>query len=153
MLAFGQHVDLVGERCVECALLDSESARSNVDLAQRRNGKESARRETFEERPVQKTVPEQVTEDEIDRRTVGKAAVEIDHIELTAGANAELLCQCLRLADSQRGDVEAPHVDASTCEPHRSSPSPACDLECVSGGRKEVLMRCERRRRGDVWGC
>jgi hypothetical protein len=55
-----------------------------VHLAEDRHCQQSPGRETFDDRLIETSVPEQVTDNDIDWRPTGEADVEIDDIKPTA---------------------------------------------------------------------
>ena len=100
-------------------------------------------------RPVEAAVPELVAEDDVDGWPGRQAVVEVDDVEPASIADPAPPGQIPRLADGHRRDVEPPDVHASACEPHRTEPLPAGQIEGVPRGREHGIERCAHGRRAD----
>jgi hypothetical protein len=79
-LAVVKYLEL-SEGLTQLIWADSEWSGTDIDLALNRDRQQTPRREAFHHGLVESLVSKQVTEKEIHGRTLGKAIVEIDHVE------------------------------------------------------------------------
>jgi hypothetical protein len=139
-----------GERCREFTGTHAKPTGTDVDSARRSKGQDPTPCKPFDDLLVEPGIPEEIAQDDIDRRPVGEAAVKIDNVEPAAVTNTAQFRQFAGKADRDRGHVDSPDLQPALRQPHGTASSSARELQGLSIGRKQVLVRTEQIRDFDA---
>lgn len=117
-----------------------EPPRSCTDFAEGCSHQDSAGFDPLDDGGVEVRVTEQVTEDEVDLRAVGKTTVEVVDLETAAFGEAVVADKLPGKVDGDGGDIDADIAESTAGKPHGTTPPAAGQFEGVSGCGEEVLM-------------
>jgi hypothetical protein len=101
----------------------------------------SARHKTFDDCLIKTSVPEQVTDDDIDRRPFGETGIEIQDLEPTAIADPITRRQVTGEAHRHSRDVDSVHGETPYSEPDGCQSSSTCKVDRMTTRRNQVFVR------------
>jgi len=123
-----------------------------VHFTENSHCQQSPGRKPFDDRLVKTGVPEQVTDDDIDRRPIRESEVEIQHIEPTVVADPATLCQVTGETHGHWRNVNTMDREPSRGEPDGRHSTSAREIDPMSRCREQMLVRGEHswRARGNM---
>ncbi len=114
--------------------------RSGANLAQSDQGDQPARGQTLDNGRVEAAVTKVVTHDQVDRRSIRQAVVEVDNVEAASRANPTALSQISRLGDCHRGNVEPQDIQTPAGQPDRPEPLSTPQIESPARGGNQLQV-------------
>lgn len=142
-----------GERRAQLPGCGPKPSCGAADLTQRADRQQSARSQPLQHRRVEPTVAEPGAVNDIGRRPVRQAVVEVDDVESAPVADAAAQGERPRLLDDDRRDVQPGHLQAPLGQPDRRGTLAAGDVERVAGDRERVREGHKHRSGSDRVRC